>query len=57
MPRFHVKEIWRYPVKSMRGEQIDQCVVWEGGIPSILAGRFETNPGSKSLAPNGLPSF
>jgi hypothetical protein len=33
MPRFHVKEIWRYPVKSMQGEQTDQCVVREGGIP------------------------
>jgi uncharacterized protein YcbX len=33
MPRFCVKEIWRYPVKSMQGERMDQCVLREGGIP------------------------
>jgi uncharacterized protein YcbX len=33
MTRFHVKEIWRYPVKSMQGERIEQCVLREGGIP------------------------
>jgi MOSC domain-containing protein len=33
MPRFHVKEIWRYPVKSMQGERMEQCVLREDGIP------------------------
>src|SRR5215472_7150145 len=33
MTRFHVKEIWRYPVKSMQGERMEQCVLLEGGIP------------------------
>ncbi len=28
-----VQEIWRYPVKSMRGERLDACVVTRGGIP------------------------
>ena len=27
-----IKEIWRYPVKSMRGEQLDQCVIGKKGI-------------------------
>jgi len=29
---FIVKEIWRYPVKSMRGEQLKACVVTSVGI-------------------------
>lgn len=33
MPRFHVKEIWRYPVKSMQGERMEHCVLREEGIP------------------------
>jgi len=28
-----VKEIWRYPVKSMAGGQLDECEVGERGIP------------------------
>ena len=28
-----VKEIWRYPVKSMGGGQLDECTVGERGIP------------------------
>jgi len=28
-----VVEIWRYPVKSMGGEQIDRCAVGERGLP------------------------
>ena len=28
-----VVEIWRYPVKSMGGEQLDRCVVGERGLP------------------------
>ena len=27
-----VKEIWRYPVKSMAGEQLDSCLVAEHGL-------------------------
>ena len=33
MAHFQVKEIWRYPVKSMQGERLDQCVLGEHGIP------------------------
>lgn len=29
----HVKEIWRYPVKSMRGEKIAATALTKGGIP------------------------
>lgn len=28
-----VKEIWRYPVKSMRGERLDAVALGKGGIP------------------------
>ena len=28
-----VREIWRYPVKSMAGEKLDSCMVEPGGIP------------------------
>ncbi|MDO8290893.1 MAG: MOSC N-terminal beta barrel domain-containing protein [Parvibaculum sp.] len=33
MSDFYVKEIWRYPVKSMQGEKLTQCVLTKGGIP------------------------
>jgi hypothetical protein len=33
MTGFRVKEIWRYPVKSMQGERLDSCVVTKTGIP------------------------
>lgn len=28
-----IKEIWRYPVKSMRGERLDACMLGPRGIP------------------------
>lgn len=33
MPALSVKEIWRYPVKSMRGEMLDHAQMGQGGIP------------------------
>ncbi|HJW40235.1 MAG TPA: MOSC domain-containing protein [Rhizomicrobium sp.] len=33
MTQFRVKEIWRYPVKSMQGERLGQCQLTAGGIP------------------------
>jgi len=33
MPRLTLKEIWRYPVKSMQGERLDGCVLTHGGVP------------------------
>ncbi|PCJ69927.1 MAG: Fe-S oxidoreductase [Rhodobiaceae bacterium] len=30
---FFIKEIWRYPVKSMQGEQLNETVLTKGGIP------------------------
>ncbi len=29
----HIKEIWRYPVKSMAGEQISGCLLGPKGVP------------------------
>lgn len=31
--QFTVKEIWRYPVKSMQGEQLTETVLTAGGVP------------------------
>jgi len=28
-----VKEIWRFPVKSMQGERVDRCTLGPRGIP------------------------
>lgn len=33
MPALRVKEVWRYPVKSMQGEKLDHCLLSLGGIP------------------------
>lgn len=30
---YSVKEIWRYPVKSMQGERLDETVLTPGGVP------------------------
>jgi len=30
---FFIKEIWRYPVKSMQGERLDETVLTRGGVP------------------------
>lgn len=32
MNRFEIREIWRYPVKSMAGERLDGCAVTEAGL-------------------------
>lgn len=32
MNRFAIREIWRYPVKSMAGEGLDGCAVTEAGL-------------------------
>ncbi len=31
--QFTVKEIWRYPVKSMQGERLSETVLTKGGVP------------------------
>ena len=28
-----IREIWRYPVKSMAGQRLDRCTVGPAGIP------------------------
>lgn len=33
VPQFTVKEIWRYPVKSMQGEKLTETLLTPGGIP------------------------
>lgn len=32
VPRLHVGELWRYPVKSLRGERVDHVAVGRGGL-------------------------
>ena len=51
----HVKEIWRYPVKSMGGEQLKMTELAKGGIHMIAAGRCVTRPSRPFAAPNILP--
>lgn len=29
----HLSEIWRYPVKSMAGEQVEEAVLFRDGVP------------------------
>jgi uncharacterized protein YcbX len=58
-----VKEIWRYPVKSMRGERISETQLGKGGIPfdrgwavrtSGSAGRGASrSPGCFRAVPHG----
>jgi uncharacterized protein YcbX len=55
MPTLRVKEIWRYPVKSMQGEKLDHCVVSLGGIPldrgwAVRDEETKTIRGAKYLA-------
>ena len=33
MTNLRIREIWRYPVKSMQGEKLDHCMLTKGGIP------------------------
>src|SRR5579859_1539608 len=50
-PRMHVSEIWRYPVKSLKGERINETEITQFGIPGdrqiavirTINGRFLTS--------------
>ncbi|RJF86910.1 MOSC domain-containing protein [Oleomonas cavernae] len=51
---FTVKEIWRYPVKSMQGEKLDACAVSPLGIPydrgwAVRDEKTQTIRGAKHL--------
>jgi uncharacterized protein YcbX len=46
----HIESLWRYPVKSMRGEQLQQAFV---GFPGIYGDR--THAFCSSVAPPGFP--
>ena len=35
----HVESLWRYPVKSMRGEALDEAFI---GFPGVLGDRIYT---------------
>jgi hypothetical protein len=52
---FTVKEIWRYPVKSMQGERLSETVLTAGGIPldrgwAIRDEATQTIVGAKKIA-------
>ncbi len=49
-PIAHIAELWRYPVKSMRGEQVDQLDLLPDGIAHDRRYAFES-----SAAPRGKP--
>jgi uncharacterized protein YcbX len=43
-----VEELWRYPVKSMIGEQLTATEVTESGLLGIARMRCETYPTARS---------
>lgn len=52
---FTVKEIWRYPVKSMQGEQLTETVLTVGGVPldrgwAVRDEATQTIVGAKKIA-------
>ncbi len=52
---FTVKEIWRYPVKSMQGEQLTETVLTTGGVPldrgwAVRDEATQTIVGAKKIA-------
>jgi len=47
-----VESLWRYPVKSMRGEELDQVFAGYGGVYGDRLFAFES-----SVAPRGFPFF
>lgn len=52
---FTVKEIWRYPVKSMQGEQLNETVLTTGGVPldrgwAVRDEATQTIVGAKKIA-------
>jgi MOSC domain-containing protein len=54
-PHFTVKEIWRYPVKSMQGERLTETVLTSGGIPldrgwAVRDEATQTIVGAKKIA-------
>jgi uncharacterized protein YcbX len=66
----HVSEIWRYPIKSLKGERLNEAEITELGIPNDrkvavirgINGRFLTSRTRPkllglqgSLAPDGVP--
>src|SRR5688500_18789999 len=46
----HIESLWRYPVKSMRGEQLQEAVVAFGGFYGDRFYAFRS-----SAAPKGFP--
>lgn len=54
MTAFHVKEIWRYPVKSMQGERLEETMLAKSGIPFdrgwALRDATETITSAKKIA-------
>jgi len=54
-PHLTVKEIWRYPVKSMQGERLPETVLTSGGIPldrgwAVRDEATQTIVGAKKIA-------
>jgi hypothetical protein len=44
-PRMFVKQLWRYPVKSMGGEELDPCEITPDGIPGDRVVHVENGQG------------
>jgi uncharacterized protein YcbX len=55
MTSYRVTEIWRYPVKSMQGERLAECLLTKGGIPldrgwAVRDEQTQTIRGAKHIA-------
>jgi uncharacterized protein len=55
MTNYRVAEIWRYPVKSMQGERLAECMLTKGGIPldrgwAVRDEQTQTIRGAKHIA-------
>ena len=55
MTIYRIKEIWRYPVKSMQGEMLDRCELTSGGVPldrgwAVRDEKTQTIRGAKWIA-------
>jgi uncharacterized protein YcbX len=37
-----IQQVWRYPLKSMSGELMNDCIVGTLGLPGVVVGRYET---------------
>jgi uncharacterized protein YcbX len=53
----HIKAIWRYPVKSMAGEQISSCLLGPKGVPGDRGWALRDEQAKEIRGANNLPQL